>query len=242
MFHCSPTGLLVIRQRVIAFLGLWLLLAGCAAQPVIRTPLKTVQLPVEFQQIPIAMLDVIVIPHTPPDGAEIRLLSLPDEILVKEDDGWTLVPSPIIVPAAEVLLVSLRHAGLNIQPYPSVAAARDAGARFAILGVVRTAKVILEEKGFFQYQMRKAEAVVDLQASVLDLRGGKLVWTGNIRSSLQHSPGLYINRAAMGETGFATTAVGERRAHWARTLLAQAYYHVAVDLVLRVRDALRDQE
>src|SRR5574341_1928373 len=98
-------------------LAVCVLVSSCASQlqevQVVRTPLKSFSVSPDASHIPIALLDVVVVPPAFPPEAERRLLSVPDEVLVSQDEGWVFVPSLVALPVTDILLVSLRHAGLR---------------------------------------------------------------------------------------------------------------------------------
>lgn len=233
------------RARVVAiWVGIACLISsGCAS--VTRTPLESFSASPELRNVPVALIDVIVVPPEPSHEDERRALSLPDEFLVKKGERWTLSPSPIVLPIGDTLLPLLRHAGLNATGYPSLAAASRGGAKVAIFMVVRRASVAFDEPGVFAGS-GKAEATIEVDVSMIQVATGGVLWRGPLASTVEMSPGVRLAKGSIlgiFGSGVAVTAVtpaGEATAQSARVLLVQAYYHLSLKLAAALQEVYRE--
>ena len=217
-----------------------LCLTGCA-HGVVREPVKPVVAHEGLRSVPVALLDVVVVPAPTPVDAAQRVVSFPDEIFVKtEREGveWTVVPSPMIVPATEILVLSLQHMGLNVRRYPSLAAAHQGGARLAIVFVLRRGIVTVGPNPLRfvgAVLPRTAEASAAGVASVLDVTSGRTLWSGPVNAIVRYERAIYLPEGGPVPGMFsieanAMTIHGEATGHSARALLTRAYFSLAGEL------------
>lgn len=225
-----------------------ILLGGCATFT--RTPVDTLPAPELLRGRPVALLDVAVALPTFPDNAERRLLSLPNEVLVKDGDRWIITPQQDMLPVSDVLSAILRSMGIDLQRQPSLYSARVARAQIALLPVLRRSEVRLSVPLVLLHGT-VTEAEAEIQLTVLDVRTGRPLWTGPLKATVQISPTIQLPFRQAGMISMlrgphalaestATTAASEGTVQSARALLAQAYYSLAVQIVGVLNDIAKD--
>jgi hypothetical protein len=214
--------------------------------------------PLEFSQIksavhkdiPIALVEpIIVLPRCEGDPI---LVSLPDEIACERGSHWIYQPSQNILPPADLLLVSLRFTGLSVSSHPSLAEAKQAGAKAAILTVITQADATVKRLRDF-YKERHIDAddpsndalsrvigTVKMHATVVRLDSGQILWKGPVQQvmertvpSLPLAEGRALIEAAAGTGRFETQAYG------VRSVVVQAYTQVARTLATHVDESLK---
>lgn len=220
-----------VRRLVRALLCAALLLVayGCTTSPV-RPPLKALPTDV-VGNLAVGLLDVVeALPHTSAEAERIAL-SLPDEFMVRDGDAWAMVPSRVVVPPKDVILLSLQAAGVRAAGYSSLQAARAGGADVVIACVLRQAGIRVSGRGgLLDRAVRRVDAIVEMQILIVDARSSRRLWSGMLESRLSMDSGIVLPLNFTTESQ-ALSFIGEARAQSMRALMTQAFYHVAMDLV-----------
>lgn len=229
--HLSRDGASqAVRRLVGALLCATLVTYGCTTSPV-RPPLKTLPADLRVGNLAVGLLDIAeAIPPTSADAERI-MLSLPDEFLVRDGDGWAMALSRVVVQPKDLVLVSLQAAGVRATGYNSLHAARAGGADVVIACVLRQARVRSGTAGLFGRGERRVEAVVEMQTLIVDARSSRHLWSGTLESKLSMDPGIWLPPNFAIESQ-ALSFLGELRAQSMRALMTQAFYHVSMDLVV----------
>jgi hypothetical protein len=206
---------------------------------VVRTPLRSVNLPDSVRKIPIALLEIGSLPQEPPEGREMRLISFPDEILIESGENWVFTPSPGVVPITDVFVHGLRHAGLKAEALRTLNKAKNAGSRIAIVSVLNTADVRIKKPWAFSLASESAaEAICRLSVALVDIQTTETLWVGSLHEVIRHNRAVKLPSVGVFIEGEAMDGSGERRTHQFRVLMTQCYYHLSMDLALRLVDAL----
>jgi hypothetical protein len=206
---------------------------------VIRTPLRSVNLPEAWKKVPVALLEVSLFPQKVPEGKEIRLLSFPDEVIYDRGDTWGVKSNAALVPIADVLLLGLRQAGMAVEPYPTLQAAKVSGAQFAIVGALVSTEAVVKKQDAFSLK-RNAQATIsaELSVAIVDLESATVLWAGTLHEEVQHDNAIKLPQGIATLETDSLTYVGERRMQRVRTLIAQCYYHISMALASRLADTL----
>jgi hypothetical protein len=227
-------------NAIVGLIAAIVAVSGCAHE-VVRTPLPEAFKASEgIQSVSIAVLPVASVLGELPEGSETRLVSLPDEVMIKREETWFIRPSPIVVPITDVLILGLRYTGLSVESHQNLRDARRAGARVGILAVLTKAEVNFTNRLFFKLNFMEAEAVAELSVVLVDLDIHRVLWAGPLRAVVRHdsivgpntSPVAFITESAAG------SPTGELSVHPLRTLLGQSYFHLSQDLALRIQEIL----
>ena len=175
------------------------------------------------------------------------LVSLPDEFACESGKQWTYQPSQRILPPAELLLVSLRFTGLSVSLYPSLADAKQAGSKIAILTVITQADAkVLGLKDFYKERqidgkdesngdLSRAISTVKLHAALVWLDSGRMLWKGTIQHSMEQT--VQSLPLAEGQAKIESAAgIGtfEPAAYGIRSVVVQTYTQVARTLAKQV--------
>lgn len=174
-----------------------------------------------------------------PCRAEAFLVSLPDEMICKNEDGWLFMPSLTILSPSDMLLVSLRYAGLSAALAPSLSEAKRAGARMAIMPVLMCADVKIMEGGNRQKGDNEANhvvATVAFQLAIVDLETSNVLWRGHLQQSVENDlmiPWLHTAQIIV-EAG-AGSGQYEMQAYAMRSLLVQAYTFLGQPLAHQIQ-------
>jgi hypothetical protein len=203
----------------------------------------------EHRNIPVALVEPMIT-MARCEGTPI-LVSLPDEFACEGDNHWVYQPSQRILPPADLLLVSLRFTGLSVSSYPSLAEAKQAGAKAAILTVIAQADAtVLRLKDFYKERhidaddrsngtLSRAIATVKMHAAVVRLDSGQILWKGSVQQvmeqTLQSLP-LADGRAPIESA--AGTGLFEVEAYGLRSVVIQAYTQVARSIAKQVDKSL----
>lgn len=169
-------------------------------------------------------------------------------------------PSPVVVPPTEVLLAGLRQQGLQITAYPTVAAAKRAGARLAILGIVTKSQILVPSKVDFQdignvqskdavaRHIQKSVASLAVHLLIVDTQSLKTYWEGSLDTTVEDYPKLpsWILRQQIDSTdpenlsGYereAGTGLYEPLLNGYRALLTECYINLTITLLPRLEQA-----
>jgi hypothetical protein len=198
------------------------------------------------------LLDVAVALPTYASALERRLLSLPDEFIIKDGDQWLISPQLDTLRPTDLLHTLLRSMGLAVERHPSLYSARVRGARMGLLLAVRRSEVRFSIPIALLHGT-VTEAHVALQLTVLDVSTGRPLWTGPLEAKVRITPTIQLTFGSAGlistlrgpvalAESMATTPASEGTVQSARALLAQAYYQVAVQLVNVLNTAVRSIE
>ncbi len=225
------------RASILTTLGICLLLSGCVTSPA-RPPLKTLPADLLVGDLAVGLLDIAEALPTTSAEAERVALALPDEFLVRDAGGWAMAPSRVAVPPKDLILLSLQAAGVRATGYKSLQAARAGGADVVITSVLRQARVRTGRAGLFGREWL-VEAVVEVQILIVDARSSRHLWSGTLESTLSMDPGISLPPNFAIESQ-ALSVLGELRAQSMRALMTQAFYHVAMDLVV-ILDRIRSR-
>lgn len=266
-------------QRELVFVGLvTIALYGCSSDPLEEHNRKYLEAqkqalieeevekkerlqatPLDFSQfrralhrnIPVALIDPIVtLAHCEGDTI---LVSLPDEVACERGKQWVYLPSQRIIPSAEMLLVSLRFTGLAVALYSSIAEAKQAGAKVAILPVVvRADATVLSLRDFYKERhidaedlsdgaLSRAIATVKLHAAIVRLDAGQIAWKGSVEQVMEQT---VLTLPIAESRGFVESGAGigkfEVQAYGVRSVIVQAYTQIARTLAKQVDESLRE--
>lgn len=176
-------------------------------------------------------------------------------------EGWMyFYPSPVVVPPTEVLLAGLRQQGLQVTAYPTVAAAKRAGARLAILGIVTKSQILVPSKVDFQdignvqskdavaRHIQKSVASLAVHLLIVDTQSLKTYWEGTLETTVEDYPKLpsWILRQQIDSTdpenlsGYereAGTGLYEPMLNGYRALLTECYINLSITLLPRLEQA-----
>lgn len=238
------------------------MLIGCGKKVQYQTaPWDLVRSAPHLKEHPFALVDFVVISTGPRLGEKEILVSAPNETAVRTEKGWAFHPSPQVLSPMEIMLVSLRYAGLAVEPYDTVTASREAGARYAVLGVlhdpdvlihhpqqfekshIRTVKsysgVIQQSSDTNKGRQSKVEASIRLYARVLDLTTSRTLWQGPLVASVDGvdliPPLATSERQVEGE---ANTGGFETEVNSVRTIVAGGYVQLASVLMDHINRAV----
>jgi hypothetical protein len=135
------------------------------------------------------------------------------------------------VPITDVLLLGFKHAGLTVESYATLDAAKKGGAQVAIVGALTTAEVSVAKKDVLFLSIGEgAEAVAELSFVFVDLGVSRIVQSGLLKAVVRHDKASIRLRESE-----AASPAGEIQAHFLRTLLAQCYYHLSMDLAAQLQ-------
>ena len=180
------------------------------------------------------------------------------------DDWMFYYPSPVVVPPTDVLLAGFRQQGLQVTAYPTIAAAKRAGAKLAILGIVTKAQVLVPSKVTFQdignWQSKDALAkhiqpsVASLAVHLLlvDTRTLKTLWEGSLDTTVEDYPRVpsWILTQQMESTDLENLTGYEREAgtglyepllNGYRALLTECYINLSLTLLPKLEQASRER-
>jgi hypothetical protein len=188
-----------------------------------------VTVPKSIQRIPLGLIEISTIPQEIPKGSKLHLISFPDEVVIERTDSLEFRPSAGIVPATDVLLLGLRHAGLTVESYPTLTAAKKAGALLAIVGVMTGAEVRISEE--------KLETHSELAVVFADLGTFEILGDGRIKALDSHGKSGSLPEDFFTEAE-AASPKGEIMIQSIRTLMTQSYYHLSMDLASRLQEVL----
>ena len=215
--------------------------------------------PLDFSQItsavhkdiPIALVEPIIV--LPRCEGDLVLVSLPDEVACERDSRWIYQPSQRILPPPELLLVSLRFTGLSVSLYPSLADAKQAGAKAAILTVITQADAkVLSLKEFYKERhidakdesngaLARAVATVKLHAAIVSLNSGQILWKGTVHHAMEQTVmGLPLDDGRAQIESAAGIGTFEPAAYGIRSVVVQAYTQVARTLATQVDGSLKE--
>ena len=204
----------------------------------------------EHRAIPVALIEPIVTMAR--CQGEPILVSLPDELACESGNHWVYQPSLRILPPAELLLVSLRFSGLSVSLYPSLAEGERAGAKVAILPMIRQAeaKVLslqdfyderhIDAKAFFNGTLAHVVATVKLHAAVVRLDSGEVLWKGPVQQDMERTvPSLPLSQGRALVEAAAGIGKFEEQAYGIRFVVVQAYTQVGRTLATHVDHSLK---
>jgi hypothetical protein len=176
------------------------------------------------------------------------------------DDWMFYYPSPVVVPPTDVLLAGFRQQGLQVMAYPTVAAAKRAGARLAILGIVTRAQILMPSKVDFQdignvqskdavaRHIQKSVATLAVHLLIVDTQSLKTYWEGSLETTVEDYPKLpsWILKQQIESTdpenlsGYereAGTGLYEPLLNGYRALLTECYINLTNTLLPRLEQA-----
>lgn len=180
------------------------------------------------------------------------------------DDWMYFYPSPAVVPPTDILLAGFRQQGLQVTAYPTVAAAKRAGAKLAILGIVTKSQILIPSRVTFRYignelskkalakQIQPSVASLALHLLIVDTRSLKTFWEGSLETTVEDYPKLpsWILRQQIESTdpqkmtGYereAGTGLYEPLLNGYRALLTECYLNLAITLLPRIEQAARER-
>jgi hypothetical protein len=201
--------------------------------------------------IPVALVEPLV--ALPRCDGEMILVSLPDEAACESGKQWVYQPSQRILPPGEMLLVSLKFTGVRVALYPSLVAAKQAGAKVAILTILRKADAVvwqlsdfhkmrrLSDVNAFEGSLSRAIATVKLYAVMVRLDSGQILWKGPVEQVMERTvPSLPLAEGRARVESFAGIGKFEFEAYALRSVVVQAYTQVARTLAKQVDTSLRE--
>lgn len=176
------------------------------------------------------------------------------------DDWMFYYPSPVVVPPTDVLLAGFRQQGLQVTAYPTVAAAKRAGARLAILGIVTRAQILMPSKVDFQdignvqskdavaRHIQKSVASLAVHLLIVDTQSLTTYWEGSLETTVEDYPKLpsWILKQQIESTdtenlsGYeseAGTGLYEPLLNGYRALLTECYINLTNTLLPRLEQA-----
>lgn len=180
------------------------------------------------------------------------------------EDWMYFYPSPVVVPPTEILLAGFRQQQLHVTAYPTIAAAKRAGAKLAMMGIVTKAQVLVPSKVTFQdignWQSKDALART-IQPSVaslavhlvlVDTHTLKTVWEGSLDTTVEDYPRVpsWILTQQMESTDLENLTGYEREAgtglyepllNGYRALLTECYIKLSISLLPRLEQASRER-
>jgi hypothetical protein len=143
----------------------------------------------------------------------------------------TFVPRDHLAILNETLVLAMSAKGIDVQRFPSVAAAHKAGARLIVIGAVKEFKVgQMSDDIRLQGGQISTSGRADIRVAVLIVSGstGSTLWEGEIHSTVTHSE---ILTNALHARWIQALAIDETSLHAFRTLFAMASYNVAAKLM-----------
>jgi len=176
-------------------------------------------------------------------------------------DDWMLYhPSPGVVPPTDVLLAGFRQQGLQVTAYPTIAAAKRAGAKLAILGIVTKSQILVPSKVTFQdignWQSKDAlakhiqpsVASLSVHLLIVDTKSLKTLWEGSLDATVEDYPRVpsWILTQQMESTDLENLTGYEREAgtglyepllNGYRALLTECYINLTITLLPRLEQA-----
>lgn len=230
-------------KTIVCLIAAMVAMPGCALE-VVRTPLpEAFKVSESIQNVSIALLPIASVLGELPEGSETRLVSLPDEVMIKREETWFIRPSPTVVPITDVLMLGLRYTGLSVESHQNLRDARKAGARVGILAVLTKAEANFAKRSFFGpnfSDVKEAEAVAELSVVLVALDSPRVLWAGPLRAVVRHDSIVGPNTAPVAflTESRAGSFKSEFSVHPLRTLLAQSYFHLSQDLALRIQEIL----
>ncbi|MDF0644461.1 MAG: hypothetical protein P0111_10545 [Nitrospira sp.] len=181
------------------------------------------------------------------------LMSLPEEFACEQGKYWVYQPSQRILPPADLLLVSLRFTGLSVSSHPSLAEARKAGAKAAILTVITRADcTVWPLKDFYRERRINADDVsngalsraigtVKMHATIVRLDSGDILWKGPVLHVMEQTvPSLPLADDRAKIESAAGTGRFEMEAYGLRSVVVQAYAQAARHLAKQIDGSLKE--
>ena len=180
-------------------------------------------------------------------------------------EGWMyFYPSPVVVPPTDILLAGFRQQGLQVTAFPTVAAAKRAGAKLAIMGIVTKAQVLVPSTVTFQdignWQSKDAlakhiqpsVASLAVHLVIVDTQNLKIVWEGSLDTTVEDYPRVpsWILTQQMESTDVENLTGYEREAgtglyepllNGYRALLTECYINLSIALLPRLEQASRER-
>ena len=173
-------------------------------------------------------------------------------------------PSPAVVPPTDILLAGFRQQGLQATAYPTVAAAKRAGAKLAILGIVTKSQILIPSRVTFRNignelskkalakQIQPSVASIAVHLLIVDTRSLKTFWEGSLETTVEDYPTLpsWILRQQIESTdprkltGYereAGTGLYEPLLNGYRALLTECYLNLGITLLPRIEQAARER-
>lgn len=180
------------------------------------------------------------------------------------EDWMYFYPSPVVVPPTDILLAGFRQQGVQVTAYPTVAAAKRAGAKLAMMGIVTKAQVLVPSKVTFQdignWQSKEAlakyvqpsVASLTVHLLIVDTQSLKIVWEGSLDTTVEDYPRVpsWILTQQMESTDLehltgyereAGTGLYEPLLNGYRALLTECYINLSNTLLLRLEQASRER-
>ena len=173
-------------------------------------------------------------------------------------------PSPVVVPPTDILLAGFRQQGLQVTAFPTVAAAKRAGAKLAIMGIVTKAQVLVPSTVTFQdignwqsnnslaKHIQPSVASLAVHLVIVDTQNLKIVWEGSLDTTVEDYPRVpsWILTQQMESTDVENLTGYEREAgtglyepllNGYRALLTECYINLSIALLPRLEQASRER-
>lgn len=210
---------------------------------VIRSPLPVVTPSKNAPNVPIALLKVMSVPQEATKGAEEFLVSFPDEVMVDVGQFVEYRPSPLLIPVTDILLIGLRYAGLTVESYSTLNAAKEAGAHIAIVAALTTSGLRMTKLEGYVYS-DEGEAVAELSVAFIDLKASELLSTALLKANAPHKNVVHLptRNFLLGAATTSGSIAHERRLHLARGLMVQTYFNLSVELASRLNNVLSKRD
>lgn len=180
------------------------------------------------------------------------------------DDWMFYYPSPVVVPPTDVLLAGFRQQGLQVTAYPTIAAAKRAGAKLAILGIVTKSQILVPSKVTFQdignwqsndalaKHIQTSVASLAVHLLIVDTQSLKTLWEGSLDTTVEDYPRVpsWILTQQMESTDLENLTGYEREAgtglyepllNGYRALLTECYINLSITLLSRLEQASRER-
>ena len=180
------------------------------------------------------------------------------------DDWMYFYPSPVVVPPTDILLAGFRQQQLQVTAYPTIAAAKRAGAKLAIMGIVTKAQVLVPSTVTFQdignWQSKHAlakhiqpsVASLAVHLVIVDTHSLRIVWEGSLDTTVEDYPRVpsWILTQQMESTDVENLTGYEREAgtglyepllNGYRALLTECYINLSITLLPRLEQASRER-
>lgn len=181
------------------------------------------------------------------------LISLPDEFVCEESNFWVYQPSQRILPPADLLLVSLRSTGLSVSSYSSLAEARHAGAKAAVLTVITRSDVtIWQLRDFYKQRnidaddiskgaLSRAIGTVKMHATIVRLDSGQILWKGTIQQVMERTvPSLPLADGRAKIESAAGTGGLELETYGLRLVVVESYTQAGRGLAKEIDKLLKE--
>ena len=217
------------------------ILGGCAHELPVRTQHSQLQpLDPATRSTQLALTEVVILPQKTLNVKKNLPVLFSDEQFMSDGESWTFSPSARIIQADAMLSSIFYLAGVGVKTYPSLQAAKMAGAHSALIIVQNQAIVNFPDSrpvwwsphnglGFWgEVPSINARATVDLSLFFVNLDAFRIDWTDNIRGTftgeltLPHPlyyPAEFTADVATGDI--------EPQIHPFRVLLIHAYYEAS---------------